>query len=146
MTSIAISFGMITSEAAAKLPGALHSVRCAQPCDRLVGQFKVRPANIRLLSDADGETLRMRRSRWTTTRAMGSGTSVVSSMGGTTTRIPVRVKLFRPRSGRFTRLTVTFKTSGAARVVRHVLGTSFDSPAWVPTHICGRQDLDAECP
>jgi hypothetical protein len=133
-----------SADAAARLPTALYQTRCAHPCDRLVGQFRVRPPSIRLLSEADGGTLRLRWSSWTRTRARGRGTSVVSNMGGTT-RTPVGVTISRPRGGRFTRLTVVFHTTSGSRSVLYRLGTSYDNDAWVPSDICGDQDLDAEC-
>ena len=142
---IGVALGVAAASAAtSKLPTALYRTRCADPCDRLVGQFRVRPRFIHMLSEADGGRLQLRWRSWTRSRARGSGTSVVSNMGGTT-RTPVRVKLWRPVAGRFTRLTVTYGGTSGSRSARYLLGTSFDNDAWVPSDICGNPDLDADC-
>jgi hypothetical protein len=119
--------GAATSSAASR-PILLANVRCATPCTKLVGIYKVRPRHVYLI-DADGGTLTLYWSSWTSGSASGHGDAHAVG-AGTSTHTPVTAKATRVRHGRFTRLTLTFhKTSTAVEHLK--LGTSNGGPAWV---------------
>lgn len=125
---VAATAALFASDASASsLPSLLANTKCAHPCTHLIGIYKVKPATV-ILADADGGNLSLTWSSWSATSAAGSGTSVVSGMGTTTTS-NIEVSASKPKKGHFTDLTITFEESGGTTQVEHLhLGTSGGSP------------------
>ncbi len=117
------------ASSAASLPTLLANTRCATPCTKLVGIYKVRPRHVYLI-EADGGTLTLYWSAWTASSASGHGDA--HSVGaGTSTHTPLTAKATRVRQGRFTRLTLTFHIKTGTSVEHLRLGTRDGGPAWV---------------
>ncbi len=114
---------------AASLPTLLANTRCATPCTKLIGIYKVRPRHVYLI-EADGGTLTLYWSSWTTSSASGHGNAHAVG-AGTSTQTPLTAKATRVRQGRFTRLTLTFHTKAGTSVEHLKLASSNAGPAWV---------------
>jgi len=124
------AIGLLQSAAAGAraLPSLLANTRCAHPCSHLVGIYKVRPSTV-VLSEAAGGNLKLTWSSWTATSASGSGTSVVSNMGATTTT-NIMVVASDPKRGHFQHLAVTFELSSGNQVAQLHVKTTSGSPGW----------------
>lgn len=114
---------------AASLPTLLANTRCATPCTKLVGIYKVRPRHVYLI-EADGGTLTLYWSSWTASIASGHGDAHAVG-AGTSTHTPLTAKATRVRHRRFTRLTLTFRIKTGTSVEHLKLATSDGGPAWV---------------
>jgi hypothetical protein len=126
---LATTAWIVTPAAASPLPTLLANSKCANGCKQLRGVYKVRPHRV-VLAEAFGGDLTLSWSSWTRAAASGSGTSVVSGMGSTTT-LAVTVRAADVKHGKFTRLTLTATTSsGQQSVERLHLATSGGTPGW----------------
>ncbi len=115
---------------AAGLPTLLSGERCVgHPCSTAVAVYEVRPHTVEV-AEAYGGTLTLHWSSWTRSAATGSGTSVVSGMGLTTT-LPIEVRAWRVRSGRFTRLTITDRQATGPASVETLHLTSGPEASWI---------------
>lgn len=99
------------------------------PCSTAVDVYKVRPHTVEV-AEAYGGTLTLHWSSWTRTGAAGSGTSVVSGMGLTTT-LPIGVHAWRVRSGRFTRLSITDRQATGPASVETLHLTTGPGASWI---------------
>ncbi len=115
---------------ATSLPTLLSGERCVgHPCSTAVAVYKVRPHTVEI-AEAYGGTLTLHWSSWTRSGASGSGTSIVSGMGVTTT-LPIGVHAWRARSGRFTRLTITDRAASGPSSVETLHLTSGPDASWI---------------
>jgi hypothetical protein len=105
-TSVLLLAGALTAAPASAggLPKLLANFKCAHPCTHFIGIYKIKPPVI-YLTNPEGGNLNVAWSSWTATLGSGSGTSVVSNMG-TTTTVNIVVSASRVRHGLFTRLTI----------------------------------------
>ncbi len=133
LATVSCCLGVLAAGAAvtsaASLPTLLANTRCATPCTKLVGIYKVRPRHVYLI-EADGGTLTLYWSSWTASSASGHGDAHAVG-AGTSTQTPLTAKATRVRQGRFTRLTLTFHTKTGTSVEHLKLATSSGGPAWV---------------
>ena len=115
--------------AASSLPTLLANTKCARPCTKLLGIYEVRPREV-VLAEAFGGDLVLKWSSWTSSAAIGSGTSTSQSTGGSEKlRVSVRASLVK--SGTFTRLTLTATGSNGKPDVETLhLGHAGGSPGW----------------
>lgn len=129
----------------------LSTIRCAHPCDTLLGVYKVKPKHI-VLTEAYGGTLTLHWTDWRTFSATGVGSSEAIGAGGYTTA-HVTVALSRVRNvfislghvenALFTRMRIHFthvkvhdSTTGRLTpgrdAVEHLRLTFQNGPDWTP--------------
>jgi hypothetical protein len=127
MVLILAAFSSVAT--AAGSPRLLATSRCAHPCSRLIGVYKVRPKKVDLFEYAGG-TLTLRWSRWGRPVAIGSGHGYYIGAGASY-RYPLRVRARRIRHGLYTRLDITKTRRGESANYTLRLGLSYGDPAWL---------------
>jgi hypothetical protein len=127
-------FGLATlfpaTSSASGRPKLLSHIRCAHPCSRLLGIYEVRPRHIALI-DAYGGDLTVRWNHWTRRAAAGKGHGYFVGAGASY-RYPVRVRAYRVRSGKFTRLEVISRHKGLTTHEHLHLARQSGDPLWKP--------------
>ncbi len=109
------------ARATSRLPTLFARPKCANPCDHLVGDFRVRPDKVEI---PQGE-LNLHWTSWTATRAVARGTDNWHASS-----ISVTVTTLRVSHDRFTLMMVHL--AGASRhTVTYRLGRDASGPAWV---------------
>lgn len=127
--AVAVAAMFAASASASSLPTLLANVKYVSGSTHLAGIYKVRPHTI-VLSEAAGGNLTLTWATWTASSATGSGKSVVSGMGTTTTN-QINVTAARVKKGKFTRLTIVFtESSGQTQTEKLRLTTGGGSPTW----------------